>query len=93
MNNINIQTLAQNNGMSHRAFDRRFKNATGDTPLLYIQKIRVEAAKKFLESDHQTFNEITYKVGYEDSSFFRKTFKKHTGLLPKEYRKAFQTPR
>ena len=76
--------------MSQRAFERRFKSATGDTPLLYLQRVRVETAKRFLETDNQTFNEITYKVGYEDSSFFRKIFKKHTGLLPKEYRKKFQ---
>ncbi|MGV7224243.1 MAG: GlxA family transcriptional regulator [Nitrospinales bacterium] len=90
MENTNINSLAQNHGMSQRAFERRFKSATGDTPLLYLQRVRVETAKRFLETDNQTFNEITYKVGYEDSSFFRKIFKKHTGLLPKEYRKKFQ---
>jgi transcriptional regulator GlxA family with amidase domain len=90
MKNFNIGSLAQNNGMSLRAFERRFKSATGDTPLFYLQRVRVEMAKRSLETDNQTFSEITYKVGYEDSSFFRKIFRKHTGLLPKEYRKKFQ---
>ncbi len=88
--NCNINSIAKESGMSLRAFERRFKTATGDTPIVYLQRIRVETAKSFLETNNQTFNEITYKVGYEDSSFFRKIFKKHTGLLPKEYRRKFQ---
>ncbi len=90
MKTIPIHSLARDHGMSQRSFERRFKEATGDTPLVYLQRVRVERAKWFLETDHQTFNEITYRVGYEDSSFFRKIFKKHTGLLPREYRKKFQ---
>ncbi len=90
MKNINIKLLAQSLGMSQRSLERRFKNATGDTPLLYLQRVRVGIAKRLLETDNQTFNEITYKVGYEDSSFFRKIFKKHTGLLPKDYKRKFQ---
>ncbi len=92
MENTNINSLAQNSGMSQRSFERRFKSATGDTPLIYLQRVRVEAAKKYLETDNQTFHEITYKVGYEDSSFFRKVFKKQTGLLPKDYRRKFLAP-
>jgi transcriptional regulator GlxA family with amidase domain len=90
MESINILSLSQKYGMSQRSFERRFKKATGDSPLFYVQRVRTEAAKRYLETDNQTFNEITYKVGYEDSSFFRKIFKNHTGLLPKEYRKKFQ---
>jgi transcriptional regulator GlxA family with amidase domain len=90
MKRINILLLSQQFRMSQRAFERRFKKATGDSPLLYIQRVRIEAAKRYLETNNQTFNEITYKVGYEDSSFFRKIFKNHTGLLPKEYRRKFQ---
>ncbi len=89
-NNCNINSIAKKSGMSLRAFERRFKTATGDTPLVYLQRVRVEIAKRFLETNNKTFNEITYEVGYEDTSFFRKVFKKHTGLLPKEYKRKFQ---
>ena len=82
--------LARNHGMSRRTFERRFKNATGDTPLTYQQRIRVEAAKRLLEDGNRSFEEITYQVGYEDSSSFRKIFLKQTGLRPMEYQKKFQ---
>jgi transcriptional regulator GlxA family with amidase domain len=88
---IDMEQLAREYGMSRRTFERRFKNATGETPLTYLQKVRVEAAKAILETSLQTFDEITYKVGYEDSSFFRKIFIKHTGSRPKEYQKRFQS--
>ncbi|MEN8136310.1 MAG: helix-turn-helix domain-containing protein [Thermodesulfobacteriota bacterium] len=88
--NINVEILAQENGMSRRTFERRFKNATGDTPLMYLQRTRVEEAKKILETKDKSFDEICYHVGYEDSSFFRKIFTKHAGLRPGEYRKRFQ---
>jgi YesN/AraC family two-component response regulator len=61
----------------------------GVTPLGYLQKLRVEHAKRLLEEGTQTFNEITYQVGYEDISFFRKIFIRLTGLRPKEYQKRF----
>jgi transcriptional regulator GlxA family with amidase domain len=82
--------LASKFGMSRRTFERRFKAATGDTPLVYLQRVRVEAAKRLLESQKLSFDEITYQVGYEDSSTFRKIFLKQTGLRPKEYRRRFQ---
>lgn len=87
---VDIEQLAQQNGMSRRNFERRFKNATGDTPLLYLQRVRVEEAKKILEAEDKSFDEVCYQVGYEDSSFFRKIFIKHTGLRPAEYRTKFQ---
>ena len=88
--NFNYDKLARDHGMSRRTFERRFKNATGDTPLTYQQRIRVEAAKQLLEDGNPSFDEITYQVGYEDSSSFRKVFIKQTGLRPTEYRKKFQ---
>lgn len=88
--NVDIEQLAQQNGMSRRNFERRFKNATGDTPLIYLQRARVEEAKKILEAENKSFDEISYQVGYEDSSFFRKIFIKHTGLRPTEYRTKFK---
>jgi len=86
---IDIKNLAEHFGLSRRVFERRFKAATGDTPLLYLQRFRVEIAKKMLEKNSKTFSEIAFMVGYEDTSFFRKLFKKHTNLLPKEYRVKF----
>ena len=88
--NFNYDTLARKNGMSRRTLERRFKAATGETPLTYQQNIRVEAAKRLLENGKRSFEEITYRVGYEDSSTFRKVFLKQTRLRPSEYRKKFQ---
>ena len=82
--------LARQSGMSRRTLQRRFKNATGETPLTYQQSIRIEVAKRLLENESRSFDEITYHVGYEDSSTFRKIFSKQTGLVPTEYRKKFQ---
>ncbi len=88
-NTIDIKNLAENFGFSRRVFERRFKAATGDTPLLYLQRIRVENAKFMLENTFATFSEISLNVGYEDAGFFRKLFKKHTNLLPNEYKTKF----
>ncbi len=88
---INLDWLAKRAGMSIRNFERRFKSATGDTPIVYLQRVRVETGKRLLEETRKTFDEITYLVGYEDSSYFRKVFVKQTGLRPQNYRKKFQT--
>lgn len=87
---ITIPMLAARFGMSHRTFERRFKQATGDSPLVYLQKVRINAAKTLLEKPYSTFEEVTYCVGYEDISSFRKIFQRHTGLRPKEYQLLFQ---
>lgn len=89
-NNFNTAQLARECGMSRRTFERRFKKATGHTPVYYLQRTRVEAAKQMLETDLQTFDEISYKVGYEDTSHFRRVFIRHTGLSPSEYKTKFQ---
>jgi transcriptional regulator GlxA family with amidase domain len=88
--NFNYDNLARKYGMSRRTLERRFKAATGETPLTYQQNLRVEAAKRLLENGNRSFDEITYRVGYEDSSTFRKVFLKQTRLRPTEYRKKFQ---
>ena len=75
--------------LSSRHFKRRFRKATGDSPLVYLQKIRIETAKKKLETTLDTINEITWQIGYEDSSTFRRLFKKHTNVSPREYRDRF----
>jgi transcriptional regulator GlxA family with amidase domain len=87
--NISVEALASNLGFSPRHFKRRFKSATGDSPLTYLQRIRIEAAKQKLESTMDSVNEITWQVGYEDSNSFRRLFKKYTGLSPREYRDRF----
>jgi len=86
---VEYDNLAQTLKMSRRSLERRFKKATGMTPLSYVQKLRVEQAKQMLEDGTHTFNEITYAVGYEDISFFRKIFVRLTGLRPKEYQQKF----
>lgn len=86
---IDYERLAKKFRISRRSLERRFKQVVGVTPLGYLQKIRVEFAKRMLEEGTQTFNEITYQVGYEDISFFRKIFIRLTGLRPKEYQQRF----
>jgi len=92
-NNLNsdltIEKLAAMSGMSTRNFNRRFKAATGETAVKYIQLVRVEAAKSQLENNSCTFDQIAYDLGYENTSFFRRIFKRTTGLSPSSYRKKF----
>ena len=75
--------------MSGRTFIRRFKKATHNTPLEYLQRVRVEVAKKSFGSTPLHINEVMYKVGYQDEKAFRKVFKKYTGLSPLEYRRKY----
>jgi transcriptional regulator GlxA family with amidase domain len=84
-----IEAPAEHVGMSLRNFVRRFKEATGDTPIAYLQKLRVAAAKRLLESSHRTMQEISEAVGYTDVAFFRSLFKRHTGVAPVAYRERF----
>lgn len=86
---ISIDELAQKSNMSKRNFLRRFKHATGDTPFVYMQRTKIEAAKTLMEDSHNQLIEIAMQTGYDDFSSFRKTFKKHTGLTPQEYRKKY----
>lgn len=87
--NIVIDEVAQFVCISPRHFKRRFKNATGDSPLNYLQKLRIDEAKNQLENTLESINEITRRVGYEDHSAFRRLFKRHTSLSPREYRDKF----
>lgn len=86
---ISIDELAEITNMSKRNFLRRFKQATGDTPFVYMQRTKIEAAKTLMEDSHNQLIEIAMQTGYDDFSSFRKTFKKHTGLNPQEYRKKY----
>jgi transcriptional regulator GlxA family with amidase domain len=84
-----LDAPARRVGMSLRNFVRRFKQATGDSPLIYLQKLRVAAAKRLLEHDHRTVQEISDAVGYQDVAFFRTLFERHTGVSPSSYREKF----
>ena len=86
---MSLDALASDLGISSRHFKRRFKSATGDSPLVYLQRIRIEAAKRKLETTRENITEITWQVGYEDSNSFRRLFRKYTGLSPREYRERF----
>jgi transcriptional regulator GlxA family with amidase domain len=84
-----LEAPAHRAGMSLRNFVRRFKQATGDSPLEYLQKLRIAAAKRLLESNHRTMQEISHAVGYQDVAFFRVLFQRHTGVSPSAYRERF----
>jgi transcriptional regulator GlxA family with amidase domain len=84
-----LEAPAHRAGMSLRNFVRRFKQATGDSPLAYLQKLRIAAAKRLLESNHRTMQEISDAVGYQDVAFFRSLFQRHTGVSPSAYRERF----
>lgn len=86
---FSIDDLARRFGLGRRTFERRFKNATSNTVINYIQRVRIEVAKRHLEDHKKTVSEIMYDVGYNDSKAFRDIFKKHAGVLPLSYRNKF----
>jgi transcriptional regulator GlxA family with amidase domain len=86
---LNIQHIAEMVHLNGRSFLRRFKKATANTPVEYIQRVKVEAAKKKLEATSDTIFQIMYGVGYNDEKAFRNIFRKYSGLTPKEYRKKY----
>ncbi|OQP57342.1 GlxA family transcriptional regulator [Niastella populi] len=83
---ISFEELAAKLAVSRRNFDRRFIKATGNTPVEYLQRVKVEVAKRSLESGKKTVFEVMNDVGYTDDKAFREVFKKLTGLSPLEYR-------
>ena len=83
---ISIEQLSSRFAVGIRNFDRRFIKATGNTPLEYAQRVKIESAKKFLETSRKTINEVMYEVGYSDVKAFREVFRKITGMSPLEYR-------
>jgi len=86
---ILIDELAGKVAVGRRSFERRFKQATNNTVLEYIQRIKMEAAKHNFETSRKNINEVMFDVGYSDSKAFRTTFKKITGLTPVEYRNKY----
>ena len=81
--------VARDHGMSIRNFMRRFQAATGDKPLHYLQRLRIETAKGMLSSTRKSIKTISYEVGYDDASFFARLFRQHTELSPHHYRRQF----
>jgi transcriptional regulator GlxA family with amidase domain len=88
---FSIEELAEKLAVSRRSFDRRFINATGNTPVEYWQRVKMELAKKQLEISRKTVQEIMYEVGYSDLNAFRDVFRKITGLSPVAYRKRYSS--
>lgn len=88
-NSVSVTHLADELGVSRRSLERRFKNATGNTVLRYTQRLRMEAAKKLLESSTETVTVIAESVGYEDPPSFRKLFVRTTGMTPAAYRRRY----
>ncbi len=88
-NKVSIDQLSEMVAISKRNFERRFKKATSNTPVEYLQRVKIEAAKKSLESGRENINEIMYAIGYSDSKAFRNLFKKITGLSPVNYRNKY----
>lgn len=86
---MTVETLANLINTGRRTFERRFKEATNNTSIEYIQRVRIEAAKIFFEASRKNISEIMFDVGYTDTKAFRDTFKKITGLTPIEYRNKF----
>ena len=85
-----IQRVIENFNVPERTLKRRFKVATGSSLMDHLQNLRVEEAKRLLESSEFPVDEISFMVGYEDASFFRRLFKRRTGLTPSQYRRMFQ---
>ncbi|MES2761343.1 MAG: helix-turn-helix domain-containing protein [Bacteroidota bacterium] len=83
---LTVDDLANQFGIGRRTFERRFKKATTNTVVEYMQRVKMEAAKQQLESGRKTVNEVMYDVGYTDTKAFRDVFKKVTGLSPVDYR-------
>ncbi|MGV3706501.1 MAG: GlxA family transcriptional regulator [Arcticibacter sp.] len=86
---ITVEDLAELLHVGRRTFERRFKDATNNTPIEYIQRVRIEAAKQFFEVSRKNVSDVMYDVGYTDTKAFREIFKKITGLTPIEYRNRF----
>ena len=88
-----VKELVNRSGLAERSFKRRFKVATGYTPIDYVQTLRVEEAKHMLETTTDAIDLIARQTGYEDPTSFRRLFKRMAGVTPGRYRQRFQTLR
>ncbi|HEY0272129.1 MAG TPA: helix-turn-helix domain-containing protein [Chitinophaga sp.] len=87
---LSVEQLAEHTHMSKRNFIRRFKSATQNTPLEYLQRVKIESAKKALEKSEENITTLMYDAGYNDVKTFRNVFKKFTGLTPQDYRRKYR---
>jgi transcriptional regulator GlxA family with amidase domain len=87
-----VEAAEQHSGLPPRTFARRFKEATGLSPITYVQQLRMERAKSRLENSDEAVERVGWHVGYEDVAFFRRLFRRTTGLTPSAYRRRFRVP-
>jgi transcriptional regulator GlxA family with amidase domain len=87
-----VDEVIKRSKLAERTFKRRFTAATGHAPIAYVQRLRIEDAKRRLERTDASVDEISWRVGYEDPAFFRRLFKRTTGMAPGAYRKRFCIP-
>jgi len=87
-----VEEMIKQSTLAERTFKRRFTAATGLAPIAYVQRLRIEDAKRRLERTDASVDDISWRVGYEDPAFFRRLFKRTTGLAPGAYRKRFRIP-
>lgn len=87
---LTVETLADQVAVGRRSFERRFKQATNNSVLEYILRVKIESAKRALETSRKNVNEVMAQIGYNDSKSFRSAFRKITGLSPAEYRNRYQ---
>jgi transcriptional regulator GlxA family with amidase domain len=87
-----VEQMVERSGLPPSSFKRRFKRATGYSPLHYVQRLRVEEAKRLLEQSDEPIDEVAWRAGYEDPAAFRRLFKRITSLTPGDYRRKFRAP-
>jgi transcriptional regulator GlxA family with amidase domain len=88
-----VAALVRVSGLPERSFKRRFKQATGMTPMEYVHTVRLEEAKQMLEADDEPIESIAHQVGYEDAGFFSRLFRRKVNLTPAQYRRRFSAMR
>jgi transcriptional regulator GlxA family with amidase domain len=81
-----VSAMVERSGLAERTFKRRFSAATGYTPVEYVQALRIEEAKQMLETEDVGIDDVAAAVGYEDPTFFRKLFRRRSGVTPAQYR-------
>lgn len=90
---LRVDDLSARAGLSARHFARRFREATGASPLEYLHRERIRAARAMLESTDASVREVSLAVGYDDVAYFRRLFRRHTGDAPTEYRRRVSVAR
>lgn len=88
-----VEGMIRQSELAERSLKRRFRKATGYAPLRYVQELRVNEAKRLLEQTNRGIDDIAHTVGYEDSAFFGRLFKREVGITPATHRRKFQLPR